>query len=168
MKNIPGIKILGFFALVLAVGFAVYCGAQTTPTPTDTPIRNHGAYILKFGWHDANASDCESVELDWNRFHAALQSIAPNPQAEFPEARYKFVTWDQGHVVPAPATEHRGSLRIASEPQMPNPQSSPRSVKTQTTAAVTFNSTKEAQTFLNTLNGTASVTATPTPTAGSP
>src|SRR3954468_9587187 len=147
MKNLPGMKVFAFLAVVLVVAFAVYTGAQSQ-TP---PHQKRAKYVIKFGYSPTDTLDCS------NRSGDDIQDwFEKNPPSTPGEAkkRYKLQTYD--NATPGPSQGDLKDICLTTVPPGPTsgdgepvPTSSPKGNKTQTVGYATFKGRDEAVTFEN-------------------
>src|SRR5438045_7427902 len=151
MKEVPGIKLIGFGSLVLLVIIGVVAFADDKEPSSKT----HPKLIVKFGWEGATPETTYPLNYDTTKFTKFIQRICRNDAT-----RYKIKYYVAENAKPI---EHIGELEVCPEPE-PNPKTtstsasaepsataSPKRVKTQITQAAAFGTVKEALTFLQEL-----------------
>lgn len=160
MKSLPGIKIVGFVALLLIVGFAVAARTQDQR-------RKHSKYLVKFGWSENGVVDCS----DRNQDDIDQYLMRNEHYVSVEEARkfYKVQRYNGEGIAPDPPQGEldiclpRAAAATTAPDGEPSPSATPKGAKTQLTGYALFGNTKEAQAFADYVNGTPTPTPTPTP-----
>jgi hypothetical protein len=152
MKQLPGIKLIGFGSLVLLViiGVVAFAG-EKEPSSKTRP-----KFIVKFGWQGATPETTYPLNYDPMKFTNFIKKICRNDAT-----RYKI----NYHVAEnAKPMEPIGELDVCLEPEPktnttaaaaspePSATSSPKGVRPQVTGAAAFGTLKDAQTFFQELN----------------
>ena len=178
MKNLPGIKIVGFLTIVFVVTLGVYAASEKKklrPQPT------HPAVIVKFGWEGETPDQSLPLNISLKRVLKIVQEATGGD-----ETRYKIRHYKADGTI-----EERGKLQVCTEPEpsptptatptpeasrpagSPTPASEPSAsgtptsgAKTQNTGAVALGHVGDAKEFLSELS-TAEATERAKP-AGTP
>src|SRR4051794_8726911 len=95
MKNLPGMKVFAFVALVLVVAFAVYTGAQSQ-TP---PHQKRAKYVIKFGYSPTDDLDCS--DRSQKDIHEWFKGPPVNETENQAKKRYKVRKYN-GNAAPGP------------------------------------------------------------------
>ena len=152
MKQLPGIKLIGFGSLVLLViiGVVAFAG-EKEPSSTTRP-----KFIVKFGWEGTTPETTYPLNYDPTKFTKFIQRICRKEAS-----RYKIKYYVAENAKPM---EPIGELEVCVEPEPsakttaatapaePSATASPKGVRPQLTQAVAFGTLKDAQTFLQELN----------------
>jgi len=161
MKNLPGIKIVGFFTIISTVALVVYAATPERPTPTPSPTASE--VVIKIGHETGNPTEAIPASVDYHKVKKAAQEGTHNDKAKYKVIRYED---DQ-------PKEQEGSRDSCGEPLMArgpgnaptatptatpayppgaSPQPSAGNTKTQTTAVVALGSISDAKKFFDELS----------------
>jgi len=152
MKQLPGIKLIGFGSLVLLViiGVVAFAG-EKEPSSTTRP-----KFIVKFGWEGTTPETTYPLNYDPTKFTKFIQRICRKEAS-----RYKIKYYVTENATPI---EPIGELEVCPEPEPktnttagaaspePSATSSPKGVRPQVTQAAAFGTLKDAKTFFQELN----------------
>jgi hypothetical protein len=154
MKQLPGIKLIGFGSLVLLVIIGVVALADDKEPSSKT----HPKFIVKFGWEGNTTETTYPLNYNPTKFTKFIQKICRNDATRY---KIKYYAADD-----AKKMEPVGDLNVCVEPDSstststtsagaspePSATSSPKGVRPQVTQAAAFGTLKDAQTFLQELN----------------
>lgn len=167
MKNLPGVKIVGFFAVVMIVGLGVYAWAQGNEK---APLK-HNMFVVKFGWEGKEAGDLDCV----NRSPKEIKDYLGNDPKRYKIRHYLNgeiqTETDEGGVLgdcseAAPSPTPTATPTSAAGATEASPSGTPKGAKTQTAGVAAFYTAQQAENFLKFLSTTPTPTPSPQPTKG--
>jgi len=156
MKQLPGIKLIGFGSLVLLVIIGVVAFADDKEPSSKT----HPKLIVKFGWEGKTPETTYPLNYDPIKFTKLIQRICRNDATRY---RIKYYVAENAKPIepigelevcpePEPSAKTASTAASAEPSATPSATSSPKGVKPQFTQAAAFGTVKDALTFLQELN----------------
>jgi hypothetical protein len=152
MKQLPGIKLIGFGSLVLLAIIGVVAFADDK----EPSSKAHPKFIVKFGWEGKTPETTYPLNYDTTKFTKFIQRICRNDATRY---KIKYYVSENakpiepiGELEVCPEPEPSAKTTSAAAPAEPSATASPKGIKTQVTGAAAFGTVKEALTFLQELN----------------